>query len=329
MSEKKSFYSKTFVTDLLIIHALKNSDHESPKTAQQIFREVELERKKFFPSEPATVPRKKNSVTATIYRHIRDMNQSGLYKIVVHEDNKRGYYNAGQIFSTAETAAIVAALYQTSLSAEEKQKLFDKLKTVTDTDGGSIVYSFKRLMNFKDTDKNSPTLSKIQTICQGIVEGKKISFRLRSNIPNSKQMQVTASPHFIIAKSNELFLTATVGGAPQDFKLNLMSDIEICNEDFQADKNISPTEKTDNGAPSVKLWVTFPESLAETVANRFGEVNVTFSTQNGNISARIHTKDNADLYGWLRSHCDKVKILTPTSVKNKLRTQLANILKSL
>ena len=327
MSEK--FYSKTFVTDLLIIRAIQNSDHESPKTAQQIFREVELERKKFFPSEPATVPRKKNSVTATIYRHIRDMNQSGLYDIKVHNDNKRGYYNAGQIFSTAETAAIVAALYQTSLSAEEKQKLFDKLKTVTDTDGGSIVYSFKRQLKFDGTNKDSPTLSKIQTICQGIVEGKKISFRLRSNIPNSKQTQVTAAPHFIIAKGNELFLTATVGGAPKDFKLNLMSDIEISYEDFQDDKNIFPTEKTNNGAPTVKLWVSFPESFAEAVANRFGEFNVTFAAQNGNISAKIHAKETDDLYGWLRCHCDKIKIFTPRSVKDKLRTQLNDILKSL
>lgn len=327
MSEK--FYSKTFVTDLLIIHALKNSDYEAPKTAQQIFREVERGRRKFFPNEPIINHGKKNSVTATIYRHIRDMNKSGLYKIVVHEDNKRGYYNAAQTFSTAETAAIVAALYQTSLSAEEKQKLFNKLKTVTDTDGGSIVYSFERLMNFKDTDKNSPTLSKIQTICRGIVEGKKISFRLRSSIADKNMTPVTASPHFIIAKGNELFLTATVDGAPHDFKLNLMSDIEICNEDFQADKKISPAEKTDNGAPSVKLWINFPESLAESVANRFGECNVKFSKQNENISARIHTKDNADLYSWLRSHCDRVKIFAPKSVKDKLRTQLAEMLKSL
>ena len=115
MADNKLFYSKTFIKNLLIVRALLKTDYEAPKTSQQILHEVEGNFKKFFPDE------KFAEKTATISRHVRDMNQSGLFSIKVHPDNKRGYFNARQILTTAEASVMGAAIYQTaSLTVYDK-----------------------------------------------------------------------------------------------------------------------------------------------------------------------------------------------------------------
>ena len=90
----KLFYSKNFIKNLLIVEALQKTDRETPKTSRKILQEVERSWKKLFPNEPLDESSKKKMIPATISRHVFDMNQSELYKICLHEDNKRGYYNA-------------------------------------------------------------------------------------------------------------------------------------------------------------------------------------------------------------------------------------------
>ena len=114
MAERKLFYSKNFIKTLLIIEALRKSDPEAPKTSRQILREVKNVWAKIFPNDPLKESSDKNLVTATISRHVHDMNLSGLYDIRVHEDTKLGYYNASPLFTTAEAAVLVATLYNVS-----------------------------------------------------------------------------------------------------------------------------------------------------------------------------------------------------------------------
>lgn len=167
MADSKLFYSKLFYKDLLIIEALRKSDKEAPKTTQQILREVENQFKKFFPDE--TISEK----TATISRHVHDMNQSRLYKIEVHDDNKRGYFNAGQILATEAACVIGAAIYQNaSLSVDEKKSLLSKIKSATDTDGGSIILIFEKSLKAEEglSGKDSQVLPQIEMICKAILE---------------------------------------------------------------------------------------------------------------------------------------------------------------
>ncbi len=344
MAKSKLFYSKTFIKDLLIIAALCQTDHEAPKTARQILKEVERSWSEIFPNEPLNKSSKKNFVTATISRHVRDMNRSGLYKIEVHEDNKRGYYNARKLFNTAEAAAVTAMIYQTtSLSAAEKQKFFDKIKSATDIDGQSIVYGFGRQLKLdgEPTKNFSQCLCKIQIICRSIVEGKKISFCLRPNSASQNRTYRIAEPLAVVVKGGEFFLTAKGDDSPTpiDFKLRLMSELEICRDEFQSDKNFSlarhMSKERDCGEP-IELMISFPESFIESVVERFGCGKVKSLAPNGNIfdgerqfRATILVKENECLYRWLRCHCDRVKTNFPNRIRQTLKKQLAMMISRL
>ncbi len=336
MADNKLFYSKTFIKNLLIVRALLKTDYEAPKTSQQILHEVEGNFKKFFPDE------KFAEKTATISRHVRDMNQSGLFSIKVHPDNKRGYFNARQILTTAEASVMGAAIYQTaSLTVDEKKDFFDKIKLATDTDGGSIIYSFEQQIKSEEKLHRKifqASLPKIKTICKAIVESKKLTFYLRQDSLSKEGRQVTASPYFVVVKDNELYLAAKVDDSPKltDFKLALMSRLEICKDEFRADRNFSLNRhlsETCKDEPKVELKISFPESFIEKVIEQF-ELNRIrtfapvrkFSDGEWQFHATIFVSENDVLYQWLRQNCNKVNVHSPISVQKSLKAQLQKAL---
>ena len=321
-----------FVKHILMLESLIRSDREAPKTARQIQAEVERRWKEIFPTAPAD---DKPLSLQTIHRQVKAIKASGLYNIKSHADNKLGYYNTSQILSTAEVAVISAAIYQSaSLNVDEKKRILTRLKSATDTDGTSIIYSFERQIKIDDKPniRTQSILHKVKTICRAIVEGKTITFSLRKNSAADDWHEVTASPCFITGKDNELYLTALVGKAHEDFKVALMRNIEIQSEEFQSEKNFSlkqHLDRTREDAPLIELKISFPESFIENVIARFGRNRISHLASNGRIEdgenqyrVTIHLREDERLYDWLRRHCNKVKVAAPNAVKANLKNQL-------
>lgn len=324
-----------FIKHVLMIESLKKSSHEAPKTARQIQGEVEREWKKLFPNEPADKPMS----LLTIHRQVKAIRASGLYKIKNHEDNKLGYYNAEHLLSTADVAVLSAAVYQmASLTIEEKNRILSRLKAATDTDGGSIVYSFEQQIRIDDKPnvRRQPSLPKIKSICRAIVEGKTINFYLRQDSAINDGKKVTASPEFVIRKDDELYLTARVDGLRKDFKIALMSNIEIQEEEFQTEKNFSLRRHLSGSvedSPPIDLKLSFPESFIENVVERFGLNRIKSLAPNGYVEGgenqfrvTVRIGENEGLYRWLRQNCNKVKVTCPNGVKDKLKDQLSRAL---
>ena len=235
-----------------------------------------------------------------------------------------------------------AAIYQTaSLTADEKKDFFNKIKLATDTDGGSIIYSFEQQIKSEEKLHRKifqTSLPKIQTICKAIVESKKLTFYLRQDSLSKEGRQITASPYFVVVKDNELYLAAKVGDSPKltDFKLALMSRLEICKDEFRADRNFSLNRhlsETCKDEPKVELKISFPESFIEKVIEQF-ELNRIrtfapvrkFSDGEWQFHATIFVSENDVLYQWLRQNCNKVNVHSPISVQKSLKAQLQKAL---
>ena len=326
-----------FIKHILILESLIKSDHESPKTARQIQSEVERRLKEISPNEPDSP-----ISLLTIRRQIKAIRESGLYRIKTHEDNKRGCYNANHLLSTAEAAIISSAIYQTaSLTIDEKKRILNRLKSATDTDGTSIIYSFERQIKIEDklNVRTPPILPKIKTICRAIVEGKQITFSLKQDSLIEQWQTITASPYFVIRKGNELYLAAKVGDSRKNFKLALMRNIEIQAEEFSSEKNFSLKQYLDGiceETPPIELKISFPQSFIENVIEHFGRNRIRNLAPNGRIEdgenqfrVTIHIREDERLYEWLRQHCNKVKINSPNAVKDNLKKQLSKALNML
>ena len=248
---KEGLYSNNFVKDLLMLEILQNTDAENPKTARQIADEIEKlwhenENLKNIPFNDKDKS-KSDKVSATITRHIHDLNKSGLYDIKTCDEKKKGYYNGkvknfisdtaepvskkideNFIFSAAEFAVIAMALYRTpSISTEETQQILNKFKN---PEGESFNYFLQKQIEYWKGIRRKPArkiLPIISELLNAIINRKQIKFKmydrnfsteqkyieLERKIQKSREGGVrdkifTVSPYFLVWDNDECYLIA-------------------------------------------------------------------------------------------------------------------------
>lgn len=259
---KSKIISKTFIKDLLIIDALQNTDINNPKTAREIIREVEERLYELFPEDFPKSEDNELKVTATVSRHVHDMNLlKELYKIEIHRDNKLGYYNANEgkefIFTPAEFALIAVALYRTpSISTEETKRIIKKFKSIIGTTGEMFSYAIldEQIKFWQGIRRKThrEILPIISTLLRAIIEERRISFNMYERsfrykdeeVPLRKKRNTTkgsaqlyeVSPYFLAWEDDECYLIAYSHHPNYDspecqqlthFKISLITNLKI------------------------------------------------------------------------------------------------------
>ena len=272
MDSKTKIISKTFVKDLLIIDALQNTDRDNPKTAREIIKEVDEELYELFPDDfPKTEAEPTRAVTATISRHVHDMNLlPRLYKIMIHDDNKLGYYNATEgkkfVFTPAEFALVAIALYRTpSISTEETETIIKKFKSLVGMTGDMFSYSIvdKQIKVWQGIRRKThrEILPIISGLLKAIIESKQVSFNLyersfkyagekvplqtrKKQRKSNEQIIDTfrVSPYFLAWEDDECYLIAYSNYPNYDspegqqlthFKISLIANLKILEDDIE------------------------------------------------------------------------------------------------
>ena len=270
MDSKTKIISKSFIKDLLIIDALQNTDRDNPKTAREIIKEVDEKLYELFPNDfpnPEDEPTK--AVTATISRHVHDMNLlKELYNIKTHRDNKLGYYNATEgkefVFTPAEFALIAIALYRTpSISTEETETLIKKFKSLVGITGDMFSYSIvdKQIKVWQGIRRKTyrEILPIISELLKAVIENKQVSFNLYERsarykgekipLQTRKKQRKSAediiekfrvSPYFLAWEDDECYLIAyshypnydsSEGQQLTHFKISLIANLKILEEE--------------------------------------------------------------------------------------------------
>ena len=326
---EKKIISKTFLKDLLIIDALQNTDKENPKTAREIIKEVDERLYKLFPND---FPEPKDSeptktVTATISRHIHDMNLlPELYKIVRHENNKLGYYNAMEgkefLFTPAEFALIAIALYRTpSISSEETETIIEKFKSLIGTTGDMFSYALvdRQIKVWKGIRRKThrEILPIILKLLNAIIEEKQISFNLYQRsfrykgekVPlQARQKQrkpdeyiietFRVSPYFLVWENDECYLIAyshypnydsTEGHQLTHFKISLIENLKVLEDDIESLRKI--------GSYARYVMETHPFYTRNAIGRRLREITCFLRADTREISFK-----NFSLDRYMREH---------------------------
>ena len=273
---KIKIISKTFVKDLLIIDALQNTDRNNPKTAREIIKEVDEKLNKLFPDFPKPETEPTKAVTATISRHVHDMNLlPELYKIETCSDNKLGYYNANEgrefIFTPAEFSLIALALYRTpSISTDETETIIKKFKSLVGMTGDMFNYAIvnKQIKVWQGIRRKThrEILPIISELLKAIIEGKQLSFNLYERSARYKGEKIAlqtrkkqrklaeditetfrVSPYFLAWEADECYLIAYSHYPNYDmqdkqqlthFKVALITNLKILEEDTETLKRM-------------------------------------------------------------------------------------------
>ena len=227
---------------LLLIDALKNTNKQHPKTSKELMQNIESAWQKLFPQEESA-----HLSVSTIGRHIKAMNQSGLYNIVTCKNSKDGYFWDRFPFEAAEFSLIAQALYRsTALSTEETKDTLEKFFNHTDDLGeGYMDITLNQIKSTAPQRKPSrATLPIIRNLLKAIWKQQQVRFNYyRSNdrdIGNMKKRRdentgkeklYQVSPYFLVWNADDLYLIAHYDGHDEKkrkrlshFKVSLISD---------------------------------------------------------------------------------------------------------
>lgn len=227
---------------LLLIDALKNTNPAHPKTSRELMKDMKTAWQELFPEKPPAA-----LSAATIGRHIKAMNRSGLYHITTCENSKDGYYRDSFPFDAAEFALIAQALYRsTSISAKETETILGKFYNRTDDLGEDwLEIMLKQLQRTAPHRKTSRmTLPIIRTILKAVGKQQKLRFyyyerddrdvgrmKKRMDALSGKARSYTVSPYYLTWNRDECYLIAHYpahdsreGHRLSHFKISRISD---------------------------------------------------------------------------------------------------------
>ena len=228
---------------LLLIDALKNTNKNHPKTSKKLMQDIEAARRELFPNDPPA-----SLSPATIGRHIKAMNQSGLYHIATCKNAKEGYYWNSFPFDAAEFSIIAQALFRSvAISTKETQAILNKFFNQTDDLGeGYLDIMLSQIQRTAPPRRKTSrsTLPIIRSIIAAIWSQQQIRFTYyrrnyrdvsrmekRRSKETGKETIYQVSPYFLVWNADDFYLIAHYNGHDEKerkrlshFKVSLISD---------------------------------------------------------------------------------------------------------
>lgn len=214
---QKSFRKDTKAMAAVLLEILMNTDEKHPMTAGQIIEAVRAEWKE--------ISGKDETISeATIQRHIKSWNQSGLYSFESFRGGeRRGYYRNHFSIEAPEAALIAQALFRAqNLSTTRTEKLLEKLKKFTDATGrdhlDQTIWQLKRTKLRRKTARGQIFLE-LDELMKAIQKQHKVSFNcyrwdesqkdhrvLVKDEKTNQDKRYIVSPYYIVWEGEDCFL---------------------------------------------------------------------------------------------------------------------------
>lgn len=266
------------------------------------------------------------------------------------------------LFNVAEVIIIATALYRSpSVSTETLQRIMDCLQSAVEIEGSSYLYFLNRhINNWGIPRKNRRDISPvINAIWKNFLDNmipKKLEFHYRVD-----ETKYIVSPYFFTWENDEMYLIASVDGHHlRHFKMSAIEDLSLLDKnavpirelddyicrvpnidftkrdrggltiDFPLDKYCREHVYMSSGDTSpIEIVISFRGVLKDDIVTRFGtEVNIC-KIDDDYYSATITAQENDGLYQWLMQFGDRIRVVSPENVREKLKQRLLDALKLL
>lgn len=241
---------------MYILDILKESDEKNPITTNKILEklkcyDIQAERK-------------------SILRDIEILIDYGI-DIILHNDNKKGYYIGSRDFEDWEIKIIIDSVASAKFITEKQSKsLINKLKNLSSLSGKKAISSLTIINSNYRTDNKTVKIS-IDSIIKAVSKNKQISFK-----------------YF-------------------DYNLSKMSNVRILNSNSKEVKEILG-ENSDMllqqyvdknlymyGGDFIRLKVKCPQYMADILIRQFGKINIS-NIDDTSFTATMDVTDGYGLY---------------------------------
>lgn len=315
---------------LRVLDILKETDEAHPYTANRIVHQLSL----------YGIEAEKKSVL----RDIATLQDYG-YDILLHADNKLGYYLASREFEDWELKVLMDAVVGASFLTEENSRLLaEKISTLSSLDGRKLLREATPVPTYAKIG-NPTTKNAIDLLLKAIRQKRTVQFQyvrmgedLKYHLQNHGRMY-PVSPYALIWRQDKYYLIGVYGHYQKlsYYRLDRIRNLKI------TDMPITPMESIlgpnadlclkeyvnqniyNHGGTAVRVKLKAIPEAADLLVETFGE-NVQVKPQkDGSLIATAKVSDGDGLILWLIQHGDWVQIIEPETIRQEVIQALDEI----
>lgn len=278
----------------------------------------------------------------TLSRDIKVLNDNGYEVMSTMIGHEKAYYVEDRSFAVPELKVLIDAVQAASFITEKKTtELIDK---IADLGGSNRAQILKDNMVCFNTRKhsNESIYYNVGFLEEAIQQQKKVIFLYFDIDENGKKVYRRGGHHYVVEpialvfNEDNYYLVSYSSrhGSTSNYRVDRMSGVEIIDEDIT---DVAVTLREDvseyteqafkmyRGEP-VEVALQFNEKLIGVVYDKFGE-SVPMTRTNGDIiTATVKVQIAPTFWGWLFQFGGQMKILSPDSVKQEYKKQVAALI---
>ena len=317
---------------LRMLEIFRETDEDHPYTAHQLKEKlmlygIEAERK-------------------AILRDVAALQECG-HEILLHADNKRGYYLAAREFEDWELKVLMdAAVGANFLTEENSKKLALKICSLASADGQKTLKGATPILS--DVKNGSPTTKNaIDLILTAIRRKRMISFQYLYTDENMEKklsydgMRYSVSPYALIWRQDKYYL---IGSHKKYQTLSYYRLDRIRNADITEESTLPKEEILGQNADwklrdyinrnlfnysgdETRVKLAVDRNMMWVIEDAFGEQYEVVSVNETKAIVSVTVSDGWGLNAWLLQHGDSIQVLEPQTVRNQVIALLNQIQK--
>lgn len=317
---------------LRMLEIFRETDEDHPYTAHQLKEKlmlygIEAERK-------------------AILRDVAALQECG-HEILLHADNKRGYYLAAREFEDWELKVLMdAAVGASFLTEENSKKLADKLCALSSKEGQKTLKGATPILS--NVKNGSPTTKNaIDLILTAIRRKRMISFQYLYTDENMEKklsydgMRYSVSPYALIWRQDKYYL---IGSHKKYQTLSYYRLDRIRNADITEESTLPKEEILGQNADwklrdyinrnlfnysgdETRVKLAVDRNMMWVIEDAFGEQYELLSLNETKAIMNVTVSDGWGLNNWLLQHGDSIQVLEPQTVRNQVIALLNQIQK--
>lgn len=311
---------------LAILEILKETDEQHPITANRITERlhekgIDAERK-------------------SVLRDITALTDYG-YDILLHSDNKRGFYLASRDFEDWELKILMDAVQTAQfLTAAETKHLSERICDLSSKAGSEALRRTTQIRWGNKTRHKSVSIT-IDKVLRAIQSGRRITFQYSFTSADMKKSLkrgghwYTVSPYSLYWRGDRYYLIGNTDGYENlsCYRPDRMRNVEITEQHAvpaekllgkNADLRISDYVRStvsNFGGEKIVLELLADESALDDIIDCFGE-NLRVSCQPDGLHVTLRTTESEGLYRWLMQSSGSVTAIAPQSVVNEVKKRI-------
>lgn len=310
---------------LKILEIIKETDESNPVTANRIVDRLKL--------DGIDAERK------SVLRDIDVLREYG-YEIILHHDNKLGFYLGDPVFEDWELKFLADAVFSARFLTEyETGEFFKKIRGLASRTGEKKLAALVPVTFEKS--KNRSVKFSINNIMTAVYEKKKIAFQYEfTNITLSKELKrngfvYSVSPFALYRRGDQYYLIANTDGHDNlsCYRLDRMKKVEITDKPARSAESIVGKNADlaiadyirhtlyNFGGEKITLTLEIKPCAVDDIIDFFGS-EIKVRSEGDKFTAAVRTTESEGLYRWLLQFSGSVTAVSPRSVTAEMQKRI-------